>query len=119
MPRREIGERPHTARGVGSGRAQQLRELMRRARIEATIGPACEARDLAKGLLRDRLVTFLEHESRNTEKPELARRLAKIIKLFFNCIADKNQRPHFAFQGFPPGVPYDPAYPAVVLRASD
>ena len=53
---RQIGQRPHAAGRIGRRGAQQLGELMGRARIEPAIGAAREPRDLAERLFGDRIV---------------------------------------------------------------
>ena len=63
-------------------------------RIEAAIGAAGEARDLAKSLFGDRIVAFLEHEGRNAEQPERTGRMAKIVELLLHRVADEDQCLH-------------------------
>src|SRR5262249_53262959 len=86
--------RTHAARGISGGRAQQFAEFIRRARIEAAIGATRQARDLAKSLFGDGIVAFLEHEGGHPEKPERARGVTKIVKLFLHGVADENQGLH-------------------------
>ena len=97
MPGREIGERAQAARRIGCHRAQKLGQLMSGARIESAIGAACETRDLAKSLFRNRIAAFLEHEGRHPEKPERTGRLAEVVELLLHRIPDENQRLHFGF----------------------
>src|SRR5436190_12112304 len=67
---------------------------MSRPGIEPAIGPAGEARNLPEGALGNRIITFLEHESRNAEQPQGAGGMAKIVEFFLHGVADKNQRLH-------------------------
>ena len=93
-PRRQFGERLHAAGGVGGDRAQQFAQLMRGAGVEAAIGAAREPRDLAIGVLGDRIVAFLEHEDRHAEQAELAGGGAQIVDLLLHGVADEDQRLH-------------------------
>src|ERR1700730_1609963 len=68
-PRRQRGQRLDAAGRIGGGGPQQLAQFAGGTQIEAAIGPTREADDLAKRLLGDRIVAFLEHEGRDAAQP--------------------------------------------------
>jgi hypothetical protein len=59
--------------------------------IEAAIGPARQARDLAKGLFGVWIVAFLEHEGGHPKEPGS---VTKIVDLLLHRIVDENQGLH-------------------------
>src|SRR5271165_713164 len=77
---------------------------MSRTRIEAAIGAARQAREFAKTLFSDWIITFLEHEGRNAEKSERTGSLAKVVELFLHRVPDEDQRLHFAALRLPLGM---------------
>src|SRR6516165_95583 len=115
----EIFQRPQSARGVSRGRAQKLRELVRRAWIKAAIRPPRQPRDLAKRLLGNGIDTLLEHERGHAENAEFARGMAKIIELFFHCIADEYEGLHRLVLRFALGMRDDFADLGVTAAAID
>src|SRR5262245_61757769 len=92
---------------------------MRCARIEAAIGAARQARDLAKSLFGDGIVAFLEHEGGHAEKPERAGGVTKIVELFLHGVADENQGLHLGGLGFARGVGDDLADLGMAAAAVD
>src|SRR5882757_8203035 len=119
MLRGEIGERTHAARGIGRGRAQELGELVSGARIEAAIGAARESSNFAKGLVGDRIVALLEHESGHAQKPELAGGVTEIVELLLHRIADEHQGLYLGGLRLPPGMRDDLADLRVAATAVD
>src|SRR3954466_1976853 len=79
-PPAEILERLETARRVDRDRSQKLRQLLRAAGIEGAIGPARELGELFEGGCGDGFMTFVEQEDRQAQHPELARKLAQLIR---------------------------------------
>ena len=87
----QIGERLHAAGGIGRRRAQQFGQFVGGAGSEPAIGAARQPRDLAKGLLADRVVALLEHEGRDVAQAELAGAGAEIVERFLHGVADEDQ----------------------------
>src|SRR6185312_11550266 len=91
VARGKIGERTHSARGIGCGRAQELGKLMRRTRVEAAIRAARQPRDFAERLFGDRIGALLEHESWHPEQPELTCGVTEMVELLLHGIAHEYQ----------------------------
>ena len=104
VARRQRGERLLAAGGIGCDRAQQFAQLRGRADIETAIGAARQPRDLAIGVLGDRVVAFLEHEHRHAEQAELAGARAQIVDRLLHGVADEDQRLHALLGVFLAGV---------------
>ena len=100
-------ERGHSTCSVDGHRPQQVAELTCRARIEAAVGAAGQARDVSKHVFDLSIATFLEHEDRHPKPTELAGFMGERIGIVFHGIPDKDQRAHLEQLRFLPGVDQD------------
>jgi hypothetical protein len=97
-------QRSCSTNGKHGDSAKELNKLSRCSRIEAAVGAAGQASDLAKDLFNFAIVTLLKHENPHTEASELASIPAEGIGIFLHCVADEGERLHRKDFGFALGV---------------
>src|SRR5437868_15262754 len=85
-----LGERLDAARGVDRRRAQEPRQLSGGVGIEAGVGAAGQAGDLAETAFDHRIPTLLEHERPYTQEGELARLGGEVVDLLLKGVADEH-----------------------------
>src|SRR5581483_9806089 len=61
---------------------------------EPAVGAAGNPRNFTIGVLRHRIMAFLEREDRNPDETKFARGFAEIVDLLFHGVADEDQRLH-------------------------
>lgn len=97
-------KRRMSARGIGSDGFEQIAKLVRRTRVEPTIGPARQPGDLTECSFRNRIAPFLKHERRNAKQTQFARQIRQLVDILFHAVPHINQCIDGSFACFALGV---------------